>query len=63
MRHIFTAVFQASELNVPSFYLAQLPNAGHGRLVAKGFYITHNNTPQSVGLLWASDRPDAEIST
>ena len=28
-----------------------------------GFYITHNDAPQSVGLLWTSDYPDAETST
>ena len=28
-----------------------------------GFQITHNDTPQSVGLLWTSDRPLAETST
>ena len=25
--------------------------------------VTHNDTPQSVGLLWTSDRPDAQTST
>ena len=28
-----------------------------------GFYIAHNNTPQSVGLLRSSDQPVAETST
>ena len=28
-----------------------------------GFYITHNDTPQSVGLLWTSDQLVAETST
>ena len=27
------------------------------------FEITHNNTPQSVGLHWMSDQPVAETST
>jgi hypothetical protein len=27
------------------------------------FYITHNDTTQSVGLLWTSDQPDANTST
>jgi len=30
---------------------------------SRGFYITHNNVPQSVGLLWTSDRLVAETST
>ena len=28
-----------------------------------GFQITHNHAPQSVGLLWTSDRPVAKTST
>ena len=28
-----------------------------------GFWITHNDTPQSVGLLWTSDQLVAETST
>jgi len=27
------------------------------------FLITHNDAPQSVGLLWTNDHPDAETST
>ena len=29
----------------------------------RGFTITHIDTPQSVGLLWTSDYPDAETFT
>ena len=29
----------------------------------RGFLITHNDAPQSVGLLWASDQSVAETST
>jgi hypothetical protein len=29
----------------------------------RGFLITHNDAPQSVGLLWASDQPVAKTST
>jgi len=29
----------------------------------RGFMITHNDAPQSVGLLWTSDQLDAETST
>ena len=29
----------------------------------RGFVITHNGAPQSVGLLWTSDQLVAEIST
>jgi hypothetical protein len=37
-------------------------------LVGQGLFVieasrSHSDTPQSVGLLWASDRPVAEIST
>jgi hypothetical protein len=30
---------------------------------SRGFMITHNDAPQSVGLLWTSDQLVAEIST
>jgi len=38
------------------FAVALQPNAGHGLLILEVFYITHNDTPQSVGLLWTSDQ-------
>jgi hypothetical protein len=41
------------------FPLATQTNAGQDRLILGGFYTTS----QSVGLLWASDRPVAENST
>jgi hypothetical protein len=43
--------------------LAMQPSAGYGLLVTRGFVITHNDTPQSVGLLWMSDQLVAETST
>jgi hypothetical protein len=30
---------------------------------SRGFLITHNDAPQSVGLLWASDQLVAETTT
>jgi hypothetical protein len=38
-------------------------SAGYGLLVSRGFLITHNDAPQSVGLLWTSDQPVAETCT
>jgi hypothetical protein len=32
-------------------------------LLIRGFLITHNGAPQSVGLLWTSDQSVAETST
>jgi len=37
--------------------------SGVGPLRYRGFTITRNDTPHSVGLLWASDQPDAQTST
>jgi hypothetical protein len=37
--------------------------AGYGLLVSRGFLITHNDAPQSVGPLWTSDQLVAETST
>jgi hypothetical protein len=42
------------------FSLALQPNAGYGLLVHEVFVITHNDAPQSVGLLWTSDQLVAE---
>ena len=38
------------------------PVAGFSLLVFRGFLITHNDVPQSVGLLWTSDESVAETS-
>ena len=45
------------------FSVALRPNAGHGLLILEGFYITHNDATQSVGLLWKGDQLVAETST
>jgi hypothetical protein len=37
--------------------------AGFSLLVFRGFLITHNDAPQSVGHLWTSDQSVAETST
>ena len=37
------------------------PNAAHSLLVLE-ISMTHNDAAQSVGLLWMSDQPEAEIS-
>jgi hypothetical protein len=43
--------------------LAVQPSAVYGLLVPRGFVITHNDAPQSVGLIWTSDQLVAETST
>ena len=45
------------------FYGACSPIAGYGVLILEVFEITHNDTPQSVGLLWTSDQSVAETCT
>ena len=37
--------------------------SGPGPPHLRGFYITHNDASQSVGLLWTSDQLVAETST
>jgi hypothetical protein len=37
--------------------------SGPGPPHSRGFYFTHNDAPQSVGLLWTSDQLVAETST
>jgi hypothetical protein len=39
------------------------PVAGFSLLVFRGLLITHNDAPQSVGLLWTSDQSVTETST
>jgi hypothetical protein len=44
--------------------MTRQPLGGLGRLIFRGFTITHFlDTPHSVGLLWTSDEHDAETST
>ena len=44
-------------------YFGATAPSGPGAPPSRGFYIIHNEAPQSVGLLWTSDRPVAETST
>jgi len=44
------------------FFEALWPNAGYSLLINE-VYRSHNDTPQSVGLLWTSDQLVAETST
>jgi hypothetical protein len=43
--------------------VALRPNAAYGLLVTRSFLITHNDAPQSVGLLCTSDKLVAGTST
>ena len=45
------------------FSVALRPIAGHGLLILEVFWITQNNAPQSIGLLWTSDQLVEETST
>jgi hypothetical protein len=45
------------------FSLALQPSAGYGLLASRSFLITHNDAPQSVGLLCTSDQLVAETPT
>jgi len=45
-----------------SFFKTQHPPVGHGLLIVEVF-LSHWDTPHSVGLLCASDQPDAGKST
>ena len=62
----FSHIF-AKCISTVIFYLffvavALRPNAGHGLLILEVFWITHNDAPQSVGLLCTSDQLVAETS-
>ena len=45
------------------FFLRDSPSVVHGLLIHEVTGHTHNDAPQSVGLLWTSDQPVAETST
>jgi hypothetical protein len=45
------------------FFVALRPNASQGLLIFEVSRLHSLDTPQSVGLLWTSDQPDAETST
>jgi hypothetical protein len=45
------------------FYWLSQPTCGFWPPHSWGFEITHNDTTQSVGLLWTSDQPIAETCT
>jgi hypothetical protein len=53
----------ASSYYIYYFFMAQQPPSGPGPPQYRGFTITLRHTPHSVGLLWTSNRPDAETST
>jgi hypothetical protein len=61
MKHELTNKITSNRLLL--FSLALQPSAGYGLLISRGFLITHNDAPQSVGLLWTSDQLVAETST
>ena len=44
------------------FYFGATAPSGPGPPHSRCFYITHNDAPHSVELLWTSDRPVAETS-
>jgi hypothetical protein len=44
------------------FPVAQQPPVGQGLLIIEASR-SHSDTPHTVGLLWTSDQPDAEVST
>jgi hypothetical protein len=43
-------------------YMAQQPVVGQGLLIIEASR-SHSDTPHSAGLLWTSDKPDAETYT
>jgi len=46
----------------PTVVVFSQPSSGLYLPRFRGFLITHNDAPQSIGFLWTSDQPVAEIS-
>jgi hypothetical protein len=62
--HLCLALISHSPYSFPfSHPLATQPNRGPRPPHSWGFYITHNDTPQSLALFWTKDRPVAETSS
>ena len=53
---------QAASTTLIFYSMAQQPLLGQGLLIIEASRL-HLETPQSVGLLWTSDQPDAQTST
>jgi hypothetical protein len=53
----------ASIMELFCFLFGATAPSGPGPPHLRGFWITHNDAPQSVGLLWTSDQSVAETST
>jgi hypothetical protein len=62
MNVMFVCLFVFLALQ-PIVVVFSQPGNGFSLLVFRGFLITHNDAPQSVGLLWTSDQSVAETST
>jgi hypothetical protein len=63
MDTVFKIYFYYLLFHYSLFSLALQPSAGNDLLVSRGFLITYNEAPQSVGLIWTSDQLVAETST
>jgi len=59
---IHTTVIKYRRSDIRFFFGATAPS-GPGPPHSRGFKITHNDAPQSVGLLWVSDQLITETST
>ena len=62
LQELFAIDAKVPKNRLPPRPIAQQPLVGQGLLVIEASRF-HSDTPHSVGLLWASDRPGAETST
>jgi hypothetical protein len=60
LAYVYLFVFLALQ---PTVVVFSHPGSGLWRPRFQGFLITHNDAPQSVGLLWSSDQSVAETYT
>ena len=60
---VFTALSFSTGVTTHCGFVFCSPLVGQESPSARGFLITHNDAPQSVGLLWTSDQSVAETST
>ena len=60
--HFISIYYKFRNICLIFCFWSDTPSSGPGPPHLRGFYITHNDVPQSEGLLWTSDQPNTETS-
>ena len=61
--HLYKFIQYPTYCYFPFYFWRSSPPGGQALFIHEICYITHNDAPNSVRLLWTCDKPDAETST